>query len=543
MPFNKPKPPVIDKTRKDNKNTKKQDKTLVKKNKGIRERKASFLRMLPWILLPLTPLLTVLSYPKFTHSWMAWICCAPFAYFILKTKTRKSAFIGSLVCGFLSYAGLLYWIYPTMRTGTVPVPFAILGLFLLCLLASVDFIAIGLFGFFVRRTGNGVFPLLFASAWACMEWIKVSINLKAVSFPWFILAYSQWQQPKFMQIVSFTGSYGLSWALAFTGALIGAVLASRDSFAKKLLNLVPGALIIGGLWLFGQGMLSPEMQPSDKQQTISVAILQPCIDQYAKWNSAHENYIKSKMYEMSEKSAGKDLVIWPENALPGWIDDPQYGMYIDAIVKKFNSNHIVGSISRGDGKRVSAFLITPDGEESDYHKRILVPFGEYVPMRGFLGKYIKAIGMLGEFTPGNLKQNFMQLEGIKIAPTICYESIFPFLYSSDAERGADIFVNITNDGWYLDTSAPYQHLAALMFRAAETHRPILRAANNGISAVITPYGTIEKMLPLDQEGILEAQVGVYISQPPSVYARHGNVFAMLCLLICSAFAVSIFFMR
>lgn len=522
---------------------KSQDSAKSGKNVKKSDNTAFFPRILPWILLPITPVLLTLSYPKFTYSWLAWLALAPFSYFLLKAGSWKSLITGSLLCGFLSYLGILYWIYPTMRAGAVPVPFAVLGIVLLCLIMSLDFVLTGSFCFFVRRTGPGAFPLLFASAWACMEWIKVCINLKAVSFPWFILAYSQWQQPEFMQIASIAGPYSLSWALAFAGALTASLFVRREPIARKLFSIVPALLLMGGLWIFGHGMMSYEMQPDDRPVEIHASLLQPCISLYDKWDAAKENYIRGKLYEMSEKSQDRDIVLWPENALPGWIDDPQYSMYMDAIAKKFRSNHIVGSVSRGDGKRVAAFLITPQGEEGDYHKRVLVPFGEYVPMRGFLGKYIGTIGMLGEFVPGNFRQNFMRIKGLNIAPTICYESIFPFLYSSDAERGADMFVNITNDGWYLDTSAPYQHLAALAFRAVETRRPILRAANNGISAYISSNGVIEKMLPLDQEGVLEVDMSVHSGQPPSVYARYGNFFAIFCLIICLAFAVSIVFMR
>lgn len=503
---------------------------------------AKFFRILPWLLLPLTPIFLTLSYPKFTYSWLAWIALAPFSYFVLKAKSRKQAFWGSFLCGFLSYLGLLYWVYPTMRAGEVPVPFAVLGLVLLCCLMSLDFIITGAFGFFVRRTGTGAFPLLFSSAWVSMEWIKIIINLKAISFPWFILAYSQWEHPEFMQISSIIGSYGLSWAICFTGTLLTTVILRKEAFYKKILGMFPAFILIGGLFIYGKAVISPEMQPQSKTVSLDVAILQPCISLYDKWNEAKEAAIAQKLTAMAAEAKGKDLVLWPENALPGWIDDPKYSLMTDALAKIYKSNHILGSVSRGDGKRVAAFLITPDGPGPDYHKRILVPFGEYVPMRSILGKYISTIAMLGEFKPGVMKQHFMQLKDLKIAPTICYESIFPFLYSSDADRGADIFVNLTNDGWYLETSAPYQHLAALTFRAVETRRPILRAANNGISAVINDRGVIEKYMPLNEEGTLNTKVQVPQEQPKSIYVQYGNLFTGLCLMLCLAFTVSLIFM-
>ena len=511
------------------------------KNRASMRKTARFLRILPWLALPLTPVLLVLSYPKFEYNWLAWLALTPFAFFVLRAKKWKSLVSGSFLCGFLSYAGLLYWIYPTMRAGGVQSYFSVLGLVLLAALMSLDFIAVGAFGFFVRRVGNGIFPLLFASGWVCMEWLKISISQKAISFPWFILAYSQWQQPEFIQISSITGVYGLSWALCFSSALLAAIALRKEPFYKRIFGFLPAVLAAGGIWIFGMAMSSPEMA-SDKTIKVQAALLQPCINLYEKWDPARENEIRQKLGSMVSKLKHKDLVLWPENALPGWIDDPKYALWLDGMSKVYFSSHIVGSVSRGDGKRVAACLITPEGPGPDYHKRILVPFGEYVPFRNVLGKFIGTVAALGEFKPGSMKQSLMQLKGLKIAPTICYESIFPFLYSSDAERGADVFVNITNDGWYLDTSAPYQHLAALVFRAAETRRPILRAANNGISAVINSNGTITASKPLNEEGVLEASVDIPYGQPLSFYVKYGNVFAGLCLLFCLAFAVTLVFL-
>lgn len=510
-------------------------------DRTAKRKAARFLRILPWLLLPLTPVLIVLSYPGFTFYWLAWIALAPFSVFILRAKTWKTLLTGSFLCGFLTYLGLLYWVYPTMRAGAVPVPFAALGLLLLAALMSLDFIFTGAFGYFVRRTGNGVFPVLFASAWAIMEWLKVTINQKAVAFPWFMLGYSQWSRPEFIQISSVTGVYGLSWAICFTGALLAVVCMRKEPFYKRIFGMFPAALLAGGLWAYGLYVISPETSP-DRTVPLKVALLQPCINLYEKWDPARESEIKQKLGAMTGRLKRKDLVLWPENALPGWIDDPQYALWLDGIARVFGSSHIVGSVSRGDGKRVAACMITPEGAGPDYHKRVLVPFGEYVPMRGILGKFIGTVAALGEFRPGMMKQNFMPLKGLKVAPTICYESIFPFLYVSDAERGADMFVNITNDGWYLDTSAPYQHLAALVFRAAETRRPVLRAANNGISAVINRNGVIDVSMPLNEEGVLEASIEVPQKQPPSVYVRYGNFFVGLCALLCLAFAVSLIFM-
>ena len=170
----------------------------------------------------------------------------------------------------------------------------------------------------------------------------------------------------------------------------------------------------------------------------------------------------------------------------------------------------MGSVSRGDGSHVAAFLLDKKGEISaSYEKRQLVPFGEYVPMRGFLGRYIKPVATLGEFLPGARDQKLMEFKGFKIGAAICYESVFPYLFYPSTRAGADLFVNITNDGWYLDTAAPYQHFIVNIFRAVENRRSVARAANNGISGVIDPWGRVLAKTRLNERTVLEADVPVY----------------------------------
>ena len=153
---------------------------------------------------------------------------------------------------------------------------------------------------------------------------------------------------------------------------------------------------------------------------------------------------------------------------------------------------MVGAASSEGVPRVSAFLIGTDGLRlAEYHKRVLVPFGEYVPFRSLLSGLIRPLGEMGEFHPGRMKQELPSVDGVRIGMTICYESVFPAVYRADAGRGAQVFVNLTNDGWYLDTAAPRQHLSASVLRAAETGCPVLRAANNGISAFIDGRGRIK----------------------------------------------------
>ena len=246
------------------------------------------------------------------------------------------------------------------------------------------------------------------------------------------------------------------------------------------------------------------------------------------------------MQDLSARSAGAELALWPENALPCWLDEAEcYGWLKKAVSPRAGAS-LVGSVSKGEGKHVSAFLLDGAGEiTASYDKRQLVPFGEYVPMRDFLGRYIKPVAELGEFEPGRPRQRLFALRGFKLGAAICYESIFPPLFAADAAAGADLFVNITNDGWYLDTSAPYQHFAANIFRAVETRRSIARAANNGISGVIDPWGRVIAKTALNERTVLEAGVPVHSGQ--SFFTLYGHWFSLAVLLAVGAFALAVLF--
>ncbi|MCX5785060.1 MAG: apolipoprotein N-acyltransferase [Elusimicrobia bacterium] len=498
--------------------------------------------------LPLsTSLLLILSYPKFNQGWLAWLALAPLVYSLLSAKTLKAALLRGFFSGFFFYLGLLYWIYPTMRAGQVGPAVSALGLALLAALLSLEFLLVSGFGFYLKKAGPGVFPYVFSAAWAAMEWAKITVNYKAVWFPWFTLAYTQWQYTKIIQIVSVTGLYGLSFAVALSGALAGALIHKKEKPIKAMIQFSPALALLAGLWFYGAGELKKAESIAFKAP-LNASLLQPAIDLYAKWDASQAAAIEAKINGLIKGIEKTDLIVWPENALPGWIENKHYGAWVSDIAVEKQTANFVGSVSRGDGSRVAAFLVDSSGTiTAEYYKRVLVPFGEYVPFRDFLGSYIKPVAALGEFLPGSFSQPLMEVgrqksKSVKIAGVICYESIFPFLFREDASKGAEIFVNITNDGWYLDTAAPYQHLLVNIFRAVETRRPVIRAANNGISAYIDPWGRIQSSLGLNSAGVLDVEVRLAAVPVESFYVRHGDLFAYATALLCAAFLLPMLFL-
>jgi apolipoprotein N-acyltransferase len=471
-------------------------------------------------------------------GWVAWGALGPLAYYLLKVKSRGAAALGGLGCGFLFYLGILYWIYPTMRAGGVGPVVAALGLGLLALVLSLEFLVISLYGFFLKKAGIKVWPYVFALAWFVLEYGKVWLSQKAVWFPWFMLGYTQWDYLPLIQVVSVTGIYGLSAAVCFTGALAGAVLAADCPPARKVLRFVPALLLVGVVTYFGRAELArAEAAPPGK--TVGVALLQPSVDFYAKWDAAEGDNIRANLAGLLARARGAELAVWPENALPCWIDEPECEAWLKAAAAASGAEgSFVGSVSKGGGKHVSAFLLDSSGTITDsYDKRQLVPFGEYVPLRAWLGSFIKPIAALGEFDRGAPEQRLLDFKGVKIGAAICYESIFPYLFAGDARDGAGLFVNITNDGWYLDTAAPHQHFIANIFRAVETRRTVVRAANNGISGVIDPWGRVLARTNLNEKTVLAAAAPV--GEEEAFFPLYGHWFAWAALLAVAAFLLAL----
>ena len=423
-----------------------------------------------------------------------------------------------------------------MLAGGVSVGISLLGWLALSFILSFEFILISGCGFYLKRTGPLAYPYVFAALWVLLEWTKIFLTSKAVWFPWFMLGYTQWQYLEISQIVSITGIYGLSFAISFCGVLAGMFFVNNDKIPSKILRFTPALILIAGLFLYGGFELKQSRKYSYK--TINFSVLQPCIDFYKKWDEKYILWIKSRIEGLLEKTETPDIIVWPENSLPGWIDEPELIDWLKEISLKHKSRNIVGSASQFDGKYVSSFLLNDKGEiESVYNKRRLVPFGEYVPLRPVLSDFISVIGELGEFEKGAMKQKLFKVGDFRIANAICYESIFPYLLRDDVFRGADIFVNITNDGWYLNTAAPHQHFLVNIFRAIENRRSLVRAANNGISALIDPWGrTIEK-LNLNEYAVLNAQALVYENQDLSFYSKYGNWFVFCCFILVGAFMI------
>lgn len=471
----------------------------------------------------------VLSYPKFDLGFLAWIAFAPFALGIALLKKRSWQILFGFFTGFLFYVGVLYWIYFTCRAGEVSPAFSYLAWLSLSLVLCGEWVLFSLFASLAPR--NNLYPLFISLCWVIVEWLKVFAAEKFIWFPWFMAGYTQWDYTALIQIASVTGVYGISFAIVFAGASLGYGLLQKNTAGFFKLLIAPVAVILI-IFIFGLNRIYNKQ--TDTGNTIKVSVLQPNIDQYKKWTLQYESEIEKNLENLLTEAAPKspDLVVYPEAALPGYREEPKWLEFIDRSGKIVKAHQLIGAVSsRNNKKYISAFLFDKEGKFIGvYDKEHLVPFGEYMPF-GFLSKYVPVLGKLGGFDAGSNRQDNISFNDINLAVGICYETIFGKMWRKKVRNSANILVNITNDGWYLNTAGPYQHFVPAVFRAVENDRPVIRAANTGISAYIDGTGKIIKKTELGERTVLTVDAKFKKRPLTTFYTRFGDVFASLCMVL------------
>ncbi len=489
----------------------------------------------------ITALLVFLSFPRYSQAGLAWMALVPFLWGVCKIRSFWGSFFYGWVTAFLFQAGLFYWIYYTcLHGGGLSVGLSAAAWLGLCALLSVQFACFGGSCYFFKKAGY-LFPLLAACGFVTLEWLHQLLAFYGLGFPWLMWGYSQWSVSPVLQLASYTGVYGISFVIVLVNGLIG--WACFKGFCKgSMFCVLIAAGCLLGLFMWGARQIpstTARITGHDFQPLLSVnaAIMQPNIDQYKKWDAAFEQEIMEAFEQLSNKLEGQDimLMLWPESALPGDLLEEKYANLMAHITQKSGAHQLVGSaIEQGQEQYVGAYLIEPTGVLQAYRKIKLVPFGEYLPAEKIVHKLFPqaaVLGQVGSFIPGDLKQPLLNAGGVLLGTTICYEAIFPQVWRIQNKQGAKLFVNLTNDAWFFDTAAPYQHLAANVLRAVETRRAVLRSANTGFSAVIDPFGRILQRTDLFTRTSLRAQVPLQLSDKQSLYTRWGDWFAWLCAVI------------
>jgi apolipoprotein N-acyltransferase len=442
-----------------------------------------------------------LCFGKSPLSLAAWIALAPLI--LLLSAAPRPGRLG-WVHGYAAWMTGLYWIVPTLQTyGGIVFPVAVLLTSLLAAYLALYHAVFAWLGSKIWRRWIAARILVLPALWVALEWLRTYLG---GGFPWNLAGYSWVDVPGALPLSAWIGAYGISFLVLLTSVSVAAAIQRRRWEPAAIGLLVPLLLLpLAGRWSLRQDALALREMPDFGH---AVRLLQPNIANLVEYDEAAVIHNYQKVIRLSEESCQPGaLVVWPESA--AWPFLYRRSPLLDADLTRltdrgctvlFNSGWPVG-----DTFYNSAFLVSPSGEVDRYDKRHLVPFGEYVPFRGVFGWMDKLARNAGEMRPAD-RTVLLPWGGEKIGMAICYEVVFPSEVAAEVQQGATLLVTITNDAWYGDTSAPWQHFRAARFRAAESRRPLLRAAITGVSAWVDPDGSVREELGVNQEGIIRARV-------------------------------------
>ena len=427
--------------------------------------------------------------------------------------------------------------------GGLSTPEALLALFLFsCYLGLYH----GLFGLFISLLAGLGRDFRRPLVAAPFLWVAVELaRTRITGYPWNLLGIAQVDNLALSRIAGSTGVYGISFEIALVNvAVAAAFLVPREKRSALLVAALAAAAVLQAGRLVEAPPAKADHAALLVQQNIPVGV---------DWTSPTVQQTLNGLTALTENSTAKsadvkiDLVVWPESPAPFLTNDAGFRQSVSAMARSTNAWTVVGAIGSSPAAGTnaqsnplfnSAALISPQGDwTARYDKIHLVPFGEYLPFPSifsFAGGLTKEVG---EFQRGASRQA-LDAGDQRLGVFICYESIFPDEVRQFSNNGAQIFVNISNDGWYGDSGAYAQHLNQTRMRAIENNRWLLSATDTGVTASIDPWGRVVAQIPRKERTTLLAPYA--LTSETTFYARHGDWFAYACAIISAGVLISRF---
>jgi len=473
-----------------------------------------------------------LAYPSSNIPLLGWIAPAVLIVAVLGARTR-SAFLLGLLQG-AAYFGLsLPWFYTVMRHyGPLPAIQAGAVFALVALVLSLFHAAFAAGIAWLGKSSPGKACLAAPFLWVAMEF--ATMHMPAIGFPWNLLGYVAAGNPVFVQLTAITGIFGLSLIVAGYSALAARVflqMSQRKQSGMKAWIVVNSLLIMIAI-------LGPRYVPQAPADHIAHLVQTnfPVSNGFpSDWMQTHAaemDQLEHISIGAAQKNSG--VVVWPEVPAPFSLQDGNFHTRALRIARGAGSGFLVGVIDwkpLGNGQlgaTNSAALLGPNGSlDFIYDKIHLVPFSEYVPWRNWFFFARDLTSLVGDFQPGS-KYKVGNISGGPFSAYICYEAIFPNEVRRFTLAGAQLFINISDDGWFGGSGAPAQHLAMARVRAVENRRWLLRDTNDGITVSVDPYGRIVAQLPSNIRAELDAPYAFRADLTP--YARWGDWLPWLCVL-------------
>ncbi|MCL1971555.1 MAG: apolipoprotein N-acyltransferase [Endomicrobia bacterium] len=474
------------------------------------------------LLSVLTGVLSALSFPKMNLFFLMWIAMIPLFHVILNSSVKQSFFY-ALLAGLAGNMFALFFILDSVELLAGSYIIAIFFYGALCVYFSLYSGLLGAFLSFIKRyySQPWILALMAACMWVILEYIKTFTG-----WPWTLFGYTQYSFTYIIQIAEFTGVYGVSFAIILINGLLYFAVSKR-----KKSYLFSAAAIFAAIFIFGMFRYAAFQNFGEKEYT--VAAVQSNIEQYKKLDRRYAAETNLHLEETAAKLSeiGADINVWSEseiiNLIPADID--AY-MFADKIAKTAGGFNIIGApYLDGEGNLFGAIFYFDGGGGyvSMHTKNHLMPFGEYIPFG--LSKFIDL---------GADNVNLNKVKGydtvvftdgdIYAGALICAENFFPTIVRRFVLAGAKVLTNNSNDAWFLDSSGPYKHFTANVFRAVESRRAVIAAANTGVSAIIDASGKIAVSTRVYERAIITGTF--YQNDYLTFYMLYGDVFVMLCVL-------------
>jgi apolipoprotein N-acyltransferase len=465
------------------------------------------------------------------YGWWPLAILAPAALFALirGLPARRAGWTGAAF-GVGLFAFGTYWLYTCLHVfGLVPV-------WLTLILQTVFVAAMAIYPAALCHLANRfwlkpgatrdwlVIPVL----WVLLEWLR---GWLLSGFPWLSAGYAMIDSPLAGWAPLF-GVYGVTWAAIAVAVAINVVLMPAVSGARRAVGTAVA------VFLFATPLLMPHEWTHAAGAPVAIAAVQGAVPQDQKWQAKNRELTMQRYLRLTGEAWGAQLIVWPEASLP--VLSTEIQDYLHGLKEQGHAHHADFAIGLVDYRPATkqyfnGILVMADAGDGWYYKRHLVPYGEYFPVPAFVRSWLRLMSLpYDDFTAGNSQQPVLTAAGQKLGMTICFEDAFG-REQLRALRQATLLVNVTNNAWYGDSTAPHQHLQIARMRALEAGRFEVRAANDGITAVIDSRGKIVAQLPQFQEGVLRADVRPMTGLTP--YARFGNYPVVIGPLLLLALAV------
>lgn len=513
--------------------------------------------VMPWVLSLISGVLLGVGYPPWGLGDLVWVALIPLVWAVwfcppsLRRNQLRVAGLG-YVCGLVFFTMTASWLTTLTWPGTI----------LLILYFAFYFAGWTLFAHalvqgssdeespaWLRSIHNLRVCALGAAGWVAMEWLR---GIIFPAFGWNGLGVAQHANVPLIQIADITGVGGISFLIAMTNLMIAAsikrlILEIKSGARRPHYDFAMTVGLVALAWIYG---VREVFRPSPESTEVRFAAVQANIPQQVRNNADFEmdvleTYQKQTLSAMAMKP---DLILWPESSTPSpLLGNQRTWDLVRNLAEQHEGDLLLGTTHWGkEGDFNSIALLTSRGTQAQlYHKMHLVPFGEYVPLREEFPLIAKIVGDLvpDDFDPGHeFKVLEMESKPVKLGPLVCFEDTLGDLARHPVLLGAQVFVVATNDGWFLESAGSKQHLQNAIFRCVENKRPMIRAANTGVTCAINRHGIVKEILKNEQgstfmQGILFGKIEAPTNANLTFYAQYGEIFSIICAVISGISAV------